>query len=86
MKKNQQLSAKVAEEFLAQNYAFRKNILNGKVEFKNLEKDSDYRIFTKEALNSVIHRAKVEGMECEGKDIKEVICSENTVIHNPIKE
>lgn len=86
MKKNQQLSAKVAEEFLAQNYAFRKNILNGKVEFKDIQKDSDYRVFTKEALNSVIHRAKVEGMECEGKDIKEVIFSENTVMHNPIRE
>ena len=86
MKKNQQLSAQVAEEFLAQNYAFRKNILNGKVEFKDIQKESEYRVFTKEALNSVIHRAKVEGMECESKDIKEVIFSENTVIHNPIKE
>ena len=86
MKKNQQLSAKVAEEFLAQNYAFRKNILNGKVEFKDIQKDSDYRVFTKEALNSVIHRAKVEGMEGEGKDIKEVIFSENTAIHDPIRE
>ena len=86
MKKKQQLSAQVAEEFLAQNYAFRKNILNGKVEFKDIQKESEYRFFTKEALNSVIHRAKVEGMECEGKDIKEVIFSENTVIHNPIKE
>lgn len=73
MKKNQQLSAQVAEEFLAQNYTFRKNILSGKVEFKDVNKDTDFRIFTKESLNSVIHRAKVEGMECEGKDIKEVI-------------
>lgn len=86
MKKNQQLSAKVAEEFLAQNYTFRKNILNGKVEFKDLQKDSEFRIFTKEALNSVIHRAKVDGMQCEGKDIKEVIFSENTVTHDPIKD
>lgn len=86
MKKNQQLSAKVAEEFLAQNYTFRKNILNGKVEFKDLQKDSKFRIFTKEALNSVIHRAKVDGMQCEGKDIKEVIFSENTLTHDPIKD
>lgn len=86
MKKNQQLSAEVAEEFLAQNYTFRKNILNGKVEFKDLQKDSEFRIFTKEALNSVIHRAKVDGMQCEGKDIKEVIFSENTVTHDPIKD
>lgn len=86
MKKNQQLSAKVAEEFLAQNYTFRKNILNGKVEFKDLQKDSEFRIFTKEALNSVIHRAKVDGMQCEGKDIKEVIFSENTLTHDPIKD
>ena len=86
MKKNQQLSAQVAEEFLAQNYTFRKNILSGKVEFKDVNKDTDFRIFTKESLNSVIHRAKVEGMECEGKDIKEVIFSEETVIHNPIKD
>lgn len=86
MKKDQQLYAQVAEEFLAQNYTFRKNILNGKVEFKDLEKDSEFRIFTKEALNSVIHRAKVDGMECEGKDIKEVIFSENTVTYDPIKD
>lgn len=86
MKKNLQLSAQVAEEFLAQNYTFRKNILSGKVEFKDVNKDTDFRIFTKESLNSVIHRAKVEGMECEGKDIKEVIFSEETVIHNPIKD
>ena len=86
MKKNQQLSAQVAEEFLAQNYTFRKNILSGKVEFKDVNKDTDFRIFTKESLNSVIHRAKVEGMECEGKDIKEVIFSEETAIHNPIKD
>ena len=86
MKKNQQLSAQVAEEFLAQNYTFRKNILSGKVVFKDVNKDTDFRIFTKESLNSVIHRAKVEGMECEGKDIKEVIFSEETVIHNPIKD
>ena len=51
MKKNQQLSAQVAEEFLAQNYAFLKNILNGKVEFKDIQKESEYRVFTKEALN-----------------------------------
>ncbi len=56
------------------------------MEFKDIQKDSDYRIFTKEALNSVIHRAKVEGMECEGKDIKEVIFSENTAIHDPIRD
>ena len=86
MKKDQQLSAQVAEEFLAQNYTFRKNILSGKVEFKDVNKDTDFRIFTKESLNSVIHRAKVEGMECEGKDIKEVIFSEETAIHNPIKD
>lgn len=86
MKKDQQLCAQIAEEFLAQNYAFRKNILSGKVEFKDLKKESDYRVFTKESLNSVIHRAKVEGMECSGVDLKEVIFSEATNIHNPIKD
>ena len=86
MKKNQQLSAQVAEEFLAQNYTFRKNILSGKVEFKDVKKDTDFRIFTKESLNTVIHRAKVEGQQCEGSDIKEVIFSEGTTIHNPIKD
>ena len=86
MKKNQQLSAQVAEEFLAQNYTFRKNILSGKVEFKDVKKDTDFRIFTKESLNSVIHRAKVEGQQCEGADIKEVIFSEGTTIYNPIKD
>ena len=49
------------EEFPCENYLFRRNILNGKIEFATLKdgnQTSDYRTLTQEALNSIILRAK----------------------------
>ena len=54
-------SALAAEQFLTENYSFRRNQLNGKVEFATKSSDgqaSDYRPLTQEALNSIILRAK----------------------------
>ena len=63
------------ELFLNENYCFRRNVLNGKVEFTmksdndvlpdeagNRTSDSspDWRPLTQEALNSIIRRAKKE--------------------------
>ena len=51
------------ELFLNENYRFRRNVLNGKVEFAT-KPDEDWRPLTQEALNSIIRRAKKEQV-CE---------------------
>ena len=44
----------IIEQFLTDNYLFRRNVLNGKVEFKTkAEGSGDYRPLTQEALNSL---------------------------------
>ena len=76
------VSALAAEQFLTENYCFRRNLLNGKVEFATKQSDgqaSDYRPLTQEALNSIILRAKREDI-CEGSNPEEV-CA-----YNPIRE
>ena len=85
-------SALAAEQFLTENYSFRRNQLNGKVEFATKSPDgqaSDYRPLTQEALNSIILRAKREDI-CEGSnpktDIVEYIHSEEVCAYNPIRE
>ncbi|MBO6126330.1 MAG: DUF3874 domain-containing protein [Bacteroidaceae bacterium] len=79
------------EQFLVENYLFRRNILNGKTEFAT-QKDgiqtSDYRPLTQEALNSIILRAKRQEI-AEGNpksDIVEYIHSEEVPSFNPIEE
>ena len=86
------VSALAAEQFLTENYCFRRNLLNGKVEFATKQSDgqaSDYRPLTQEALNSIILRAKREDI-CEGSnpktDIVEYIHSEEVCAYNPIRE
>ena len=86
------VSALAAEQFLTENYCFRRNLLNGKVEFATKQSDgqaSDYRPLTQEALNSIILRAKREDI-CEGSnpktDIVEFIHSEEVCAYNPIGE
>ena len=86
------VSALAAEQFLTENYCFRRNLLNGKVEFATKQSDgqaSDYRPLTQETLNSIILRAKREDI-CEGSnpktDIVEYIHSEEVCAYNPICE
>ena len=80
-----------AEQFLNDNYQFRRNVLNGKVEFA--EKTSDggeptFRPLTQQALNSIILRAKREDI-CEGanpkSDIVEYLNSEEIETFDPIQ-
>ena len=79
------------EEFLCANYLFRRNVLNGKIEFATLKdgnQTSDYRTLTQEALNSIILKAKRQEI-AEGNpktDIMEYIHSEEVPIFNPIEE
>ena len=81
----------VVEQFLVENYLFRRNILNGKTEFatqKDGNQTSDYRPLTQEALNSIILRAKRQEI-AEGNpksDIVEYIHSEEVPSYNPVEE
>ena len=80
------------EQFLSENYLFRRNVLNGKIEFttKNAEgeQQADFRPLTQVALNSIILRAKRLDI-ADGKpknDIVDYIRSEEVPEFNPIEE
>ena len=77
------------ELFLSDNYNFRRNVLNGKLEFATKKSDGqlgDYRVLTQEALNSIVLRAKREEIS-EGNpktEIQEYVNSEEVAVFNPI--
>ena len=80
------------ESFLHENYLFRRNVLNGKVEFLTLSADGkpsgDYRPLTTQALNSIILRAKREEVCEQGNpkgDIQEIVNSEEVPQYNPVQ-
>ena len=83
-------SVLVIEQFLMDNYLFRRNVLNGKVEFSvKSDSSADFRPLTQEALNSIIIRALREGLgdECNPKaDITMYVNSEEVSSYNPIQE
>ena len=92
------LEATLAVElFLNENYLFRRNVLNGKVEYvtKNPESAADqtpedslhWRPLTQEALNSIIRRAKKEHVCEKGSpktEIVEFVHSEDVPAFNPV--
>ena len=85
------VSALAAEQFLNSHYAFRRNMLNGKVEFapkEEAEQEPMFRPLTQQALNSIILRAKREDI-CEGRnpksDIVEYLNSEEIEAFDPIQ-
>ena len=80
------------ELFLQENYLFRNNVLNGKVEFANQPaegQEPEFRTLTQAALNSIILRAKREDI-CESgspkTDIMEYINSEEVERFDPVKD
>lgn len=79
------------EVFLNENYLFRRNILNGKVEFTTLKagnQSSDFRPLTQEAMNSIVLRARREEI-CDGNpktDIMDYIHSEEVPVFNPVED
>ena len=87
-----QQAALSAELFLTENYLFRRNELNGKVEFKNKEgegQQTPWKTLTPTALNSIILRAKREGIAESGSpktDIMEYVNSDDIYTFNPIKD
>ena len=79
------------ELFLNDNYRFRRNVLNGKVEFMTLPEGNDagWRTLTQEALNSIYLRAEREHIVEKGSpaaQIKMYVQSEEVPVFNPIKE
>ena len=92
----------VVELFLRENYLFRRNVLNGKVEFldkpsgkaeratlNDSAEASAFRVLTQEALNSIIIRAKREQVCEKGSpktEIVEFVHSEEVPVYNPIHE
>ena len=82
----------VIERFLMTNYRFRRNILNGKVEFAILngpdEADLVYRPLTQAALKSIVIRAKRENVLEKGNpktEITDFVESEEVPEHNPVQ-
>ena len=80
------------ELFLMENYRFRRNTLNGKVEFavkSNDEAECDvFRPLTKAALNSIVIRAKREQILEKGSpktEITEYVESEEVPEYNPVQ-
>ena len=81
----------VIECFLNDNYRFRRNVLNGKVEFLTLPdgEDAFWRPLTQEALNSIILRAEREHVMQKGSpnaQIKMYVQSEEVPLFNPVAE
>ena len=81
-----------AEQFLHENYLFRSNVLNGKVEFATKPAEgqpAEFRALTQKALNSIILRAKREEVCEQGNpkaDIMEYVNSEDVRAYDPIRE
>ena len=90
---NQQEEETLAVElFLHENYLFRKNILNGKVEFTNKTVEGEtheWRPLTQSAINSIIIRAK-RMQVCERgtpkTEIMEFVNSDEIDVFDPIAE
>ncbi len=82
----------IIEQFLNENYLFRRNVLNGKVEFAIKSEDGKYgKIFplTKTALNGIIVDAKKEGIlpkKSPRTGIIEYLESNKVPIYNPIED
>ena len=81
------------EQFLTDNYLFRRNILNGKVEYlilttQQTDNQSVWRTLTPGALNSIVRKAKQEQITKNSPktDIQEVIYSDATPVYDPISE
>ena len=79
------------EQFLQNNYLFRRNVLSGKIEFATLpaKDEPEYRELTPEAEMSIIIRARKElaDEKCNPKtDIQDLLRSEEVRAHDPIRE
>ena len=80
------------ELFLNDNYLFRRNVLNGKVEYSTKPKDGAvpiWKALTQNAINSIVIRAKREHICEKGNprtDIIEYVNSDEVDVFNPIAD
>ena len=87
-----QQGALEVELFLQENYLFRHNVLNGKVEFATKPTDDampTWKTLTQGALNSIIIRAKREKVVEKGSpktDIVEYVNSDEVPVFDPIAD
>lgn len=91
-----QEDALMIEEFLNENYRFRRNILSGKPEFINIsinhEKETDsaetqWKTLDTIAMNSIVRKAKIEGIAKYPRvNIEEYIYSDIVDEFNPIAD
>ena len=86
------MGALEAELFLQENYLFRRNVLNGKVEFSTKPAEGEspaWKPLTQGALNSIVIRAKREQICEKGSpktDIVEYVNSEEVAAFDPIAD
>ena len=87
-----QQGALEAELFLQENYLFRRNVLNGKVEFATKPADDcqpEWKVLTQGAINSIVIRAKREQICEKGSpktDIVEYLNSDEVKPFDPIAD
>ena len=80
------------ELHLKENYLFRRNVLNGKVEFADKpaeNQEAKWKMLTQSALNSIVIRAKREQICEKGSpktDIAEYVNSDEVPLFNPITQ
>ena len=87
-----EMRALETELFLNDNYLFRRNVLNGKVEYSTKPKDDAipiWKALTQNAINSIVIRAKRENICEKGNprtDIIEYVNSDEVDVFNPIAD
>lgn len=76
----------VVQETLSQNYLFRRNVLNKKIEFKTLDEASQFRPMNDVAYNSIYINVQTALYEADGikSIVKDIINSETTEEFDPI--
>ena len=81
------------ETFLSENYHFRRNVLSGKNEVAAVNPNEEgvllWEPVTTEVLNSIVRRAKkngIGGKKSPKRDIEEYVSSNDILSFNPIRE
>lgn len=80
------------ESYLNENYQFRRNVLNGKVEFCTTNEEgttNHWHVLTQELLNGIVRKAKKDGIgdkKSPRQNIEEFIFSDASAEYDPIRE
>ncbi|MCR4765779.1 MAG: virulence-associated E family protein [Bacteroidaceae bacterium] len=81
----------LVESFLLENYAFRRNVLSGKIEYRGIaetDNQQQWGIVTVEVMNSIVRKAKKAGISKNSPrtDIEEYINSDAVSDFDPIQD